>query len=155
MATSHNNRQKGFCSLPLCPSTYLQLGLARAQLFSLGIPESTVHTEPNQTTALCKDQLKVKCVYFSPGNALGPPTSVHRMKFLWIERDICSLSAHNPAVDSSALAHLLFLRATLCVWVFVCLRAWQQMCVKCALFVLLNLDLRVIGLYEMEKAGLD
>lgn len=95
------------------------IDLFRPQLFVLGIPVSKVQPESNKADTLClKDQLKVKCVYFSPGNVLGTPTSLHRMKILWWEQDICSLSACDPsAVDSSALAHLLF---------FVCVFVWLR-----------------------------
>ncbi len=45
--------QKDFLALPLCPSSPLQLGLVRPQLFALGIPVSKVQSESNKADALC------------------------------------------------------------------------------------------------------
>lgn len=136
---------------PLCPSSYLQLGWDHnsSRLVFLWVRSSWNLIRD----ALCwKDQLKVKCVYFSPGNAPGPPTSLQGMKFLWWEQDICSLSAHNPsAVDSSALAHLLFCLCTpVCVCLFVWLRAWRRVYAQCALFVLVHAYLQYVSLGCMK-----
>lgn len=137
---------------PLCPSSYLQLGWDHnsSHLVFLWVRSSWNLIRD----ALCwKDQLKVKCVYFSPGNAPGPPTSLQRMKFLWWEQDICSLSAHNPYVDSSALAHLLFCLcapACVCVFIFSWLRAWVGVYALCALFVLVHAYLQYVSLGCMK-----
>lgn len=93
-----------------------------------------------QTHYVKKICFKVKCVYFSPGNALGPLIGLHQMKILWWEQDICSLSAHSPlAADWSALAHLLFF-------------LYRLLCTSVLCLCVLHAYLCVIGLSEMEKA---
>lgn len=88
-----------------------------------------------------KIRFKVKCVYFSPGNALGPPIGLHQMKISWWEQDICSLSARSPlAADWSALAHLLFF-------------LYRPVCTSVLCLCAPHAYLCVIGLSEMEKAG--
>ena len=50
-----------------------------------------------------------------------------------------------PCISSSPLL-------SVCVCVLCGLRAWEQVCVQCALIVLVRVHLCVIGLHEMEKA---
>lgn len=64
----------------------------------------------------------------------GSPSSLHGMKMLWWEQDLCSLSACNPStMDRSALAHPLFLLrshwwASVCSVCFVCVGACVFKC---------------------------
>lgn len=93
-----------------------------------------------------KIRFKVKCVYFSPGNALGPtdrfaPDENFMMRTGYLFSECCGLECISSPPLLSQLAA-------------VCARACAVACISSVLCLCaLHAYLCVIGLSEMEKAG--